>query len=94
MVAKKRGKRARSKRVKKKTISQEKFISKKIKLTLTCLFFTLIVFAGSWIGYEYLFSNSQFFGSFFFVLVYLSGFLSLAFLIALLVFIVLKAFKK
>jgi hypothetical protein len=94
MAKKKRGKKARSKKAKIAPVVQQKFISRKIRLTLTSLLFTLVIFVGSWIGYEYLFLNSEFFGNFFFVLAYLSGFLSVAFFIALLVFLVLKAFRR
>jgi len=99
MASKKRAKRfssrkAQNSKIKGASISPAKFISKKIKLTLTSLVFSLIIFACSWLGYSYFFLDTGFFGSFFFILAYLSGFLSLAFFIALLVFLVLKAFRK
>jgi len=78
----------------KRAVSSKKFFSGKIKLTLTSLLTSLIVFAASWIGYEYLFLNSTFFGSLFFILVYISGFLSLAFFMVLLLFLVWKIFRK
>jgi len=99
MASKKRGKKSSSRKsqkrkVKTSSISQSKIVSKKIKLTLTSLVFSLIIFAGSWLGYEYFILDTGFFGNFFFILSYISGFLSVAFFIALLVFLVLKAFKK
>ncbi|MFH1365435.1 MAG: hypothetical protein ABIH28_02540 [archaeon] len=86
--------RAQGGKVKRANVVAEKFISKKIKLTLTSLVFSLIVFAGSWVGYEYFFLENTFLGDFFFTLTLLSKYLSLAFFIALLVFLVLKAFRR
>ena len=99
MASKKRAKRSSSRSAKKSgargiSLTPEKVVSKKIKLALTSLVFSLIIFAGSWLGYEYFILDNGFFGNFFFMLAYLSGFLSLAFFIALLVFLVLKAFRK
>lgn len=93
MVARKRAKRAKRRKAEKSSAGSEKFISRKIKLTLTSLIFSLIIFVGSWVGYD-LFLGSEFFESFLFILTYVSGFLSLAFFIALLIFIVLKTFRK
>ena len=99
MVLKKRAKKSGSRgaqrnKTKGASISPAKVVSRKIKLTLTSLVFSLIIFAGSWLGYSYFFLDEGFFGGFFFILVLLSGFLSLAFFIALLVFLVLKVFRK
>jgi hypothetical protein len=94
MVLKKRAKKSRRNKAERASISPAKFISRKLKLTLTSLVFSLIIFAGSWLGYKYFFLDAGFFESFFFILALISGFLALAFFIALLVFLVLKAFRK
>jgi len=93
-VKKSNSKRIQKSRLNKTIVSPAKFISKKLKITLTSFIFSLIIFASSWIGYEYFILDTGFFGNFFFILVLLSGFLSLAFFIALLIFLILKAFKK
>lgn len=93
-MATKRAKRKSRKRSAKLDVPKENLTSKKIKIALISLIFSLIVFAGSWIGYEYFSVNSWFFENFCFVLAYISGFLALAFLIALLVFMAFEAFRK
>ncbi len=98
-MVKRKAKKSGSKKIQKsksKTpiLSVEKFVSKKIKITLTCLISSLIIFLASQIGYQYFFPDGTILGNLFLILVYLSGFVSVAFFIALLVFMILKIFKK
>lgn len=93
-MATKRAKKKLRKRNVKLNVPEKNLTSKKIRVALTSLIFSLIVFAGSWIGYGYFSTNSWFFENFCFVLAYISGFLALAFLIALLVFMAFEAFRK
>jgi len=94
MAVKKRGRKTSSRRTQRKAVASRGPGSAKIKLTLTFLLATLILFVGAWIGYAYLFPSNELLGTFFLILTYLSGSLSLAFLIALLMFLVLKVFRK
>jgi len=80
-----------------KRVSSEdsnKFISKKIKLILTSLIVSLVLFAFSWVCYEYVFLDNLLMGNFFFILSVVSRYLSVAFFIALLVFMILRAFRR
>jgi hypothetical protein len=93
--SKKVGKRrAQLKKTGRNNFPKGEFVSKKMKIALISLIFSLIVFSGSWIGYQYFLLTSEFFGNFCFILAYLSGFLALAFFIALITFMILRAFKK
>jgi lipid-A-disaccharide synthase-like uncharacterized protein len=94
MAKKRRGKKSRSKNSRNKSVISEGFISKKIKATLVSLLFSLIIFVGSWVLSDYFYLENEFVGNLFWTLALISGALSLAFFIALLVVLVLKAFRK
>jgi hypothetical protein len=94
MVAKRKRGKIKEKAVKNSKISPEKNLSKKIRLVLTSLISSLIVFAFAWIGYNYLFLQNLLIGNFFFILSYVSGYISVAFFMALIILVLLKVFRK
>jgi hypothetical protein len=94
MAKKKRGKKSVPKRAKNKAVVSEGFISRKIKSALVSLLFALIIFAGSLVLSDYFYLENEFVGNLFWTLTLISGALSLAFFIALLVILVLKAFRR